>query len=316
MSEIATVGQPFTLAQSQELTRLMAEYQLAQANTARFINYLRREYNAPAEEGYDTITVEHGFTKSKDASSNDGFVGAGGKELLNQTVDKSLNLTYNEGNTLSLVIPCPYRMLRIYLLGRLDATLDDQVIQGFRSIKTQAILGYLAIRQASIRRSELIALFWPNFVRQAGLSSLRSSLMNLHALLGDHISISRNDVQLVNYWCDANAVGTRTTNLVLMPGCEGIASPKFQAWLRNLKAPPHHEKKETSSQDDNLDLVKSALITLSGLGWNEEATRAMIGLGTWLLDAGHATEAEQFTQYAKFMSNTIKKQRFYSDCPY
>ncbi len=82
MSEVQVESRPFTQAQNEELARLMTEYQLAQANMARFIDYLRREYNAPKEEGYDQITTEKGFTKSGNAA-DEGFVGTGSGELLN-----------------------------------------------------------------------------------------------------------------------------------------------------------------------------------------------------------------------------------------
>lgn len=83
MTEVAVESRPFTQVQNEELARLMAEYQAAQANVARFISYLRREYNAPEAEGYDQISVEDGFTKSGNTQTGGNFAGASSAPLLN-----------------------------------------------------------------------------------------------------------------------------------------------------------------------------------------------------------------------------------------
>ncbi len=201
-------------------------------------------------------------------------------------------------------------MLKIYLLGHLGVTLNGQTIVGFRSVKTTAILGYLAIRQEPVRRSELIELVWPDYKHKARLASLRSALANLRDLLGDHINIARYDVELVNYWCDANVVGTRTTKLTLMPGCEGIDSVSFQSWLRSLQTPPPYTAKRADYQyDSTLSSVQDALVMLSNLGWGTEATKALTDLGAWMLDAGHPNEAEQLANYASFIARPSRKHR-------
>lgn len=56
-------NKPFTPAQNDELRRLLSDYQFAQANLERFVNYLRREYDAPAEEGWTGLDVKLGFVR-------------------------------------------------------------------------------------------------------------------------------------------------------------------------------------------------------------------------------------------------------------
>lgn len=201
-------------------------------------------------------------------------------------------------------------MLKVYLLGRLSVVLGDQVVVGFRSVKTQALLGYLAMQREPVRRTTLIELLWPDYDHRAGLASLRSSLVNLHALLGNHIVISRTDIKLIDYWCDAAVVGTRTTKLALMPGCEGIDSPMFQAWLRQLHSPPPIGAREWGNGGDtHLASVQDALVILSNLGWSTEATKALNDLGAWMLGEGHLEEAEQFTHYSRFMTKTKRRRQ-------
>lgn len=74
--------------------------------------------------------------------------------------------------------------LEITLLGTFQARLDGEVVAGFRSDKTRALLAYLAVEGTrSHRRDWLAALLWGDFEDRSARRSLSSALANLRQLL-------------------------------------------------------------------------------------------------------------------------------------
>lgn len=193
-------------------------------------------------------------------------------------------------------------MLHIYLLGRYRATLDQHAVVGFRSLRTQAILAYLAMRGDCVSRTELVHLLWPDYSRNAGLASLRSALTNLRHLTPENLIISRYDVRLTNYWCDALVVGTRTTNLTFLPGFEGIDSPDFQRWVYQLSSRASSLPTIRTNTPQDLDSVQNALVMLGSLGCETTALDALGRLSQWLRQAHYAKEAREVERTAEALA--------------
>lgn len=78
-------------------------------------------------------------------------------------------------------------LLTVNLLGRFQVKLADKEINGFSTDKTRALLAYLAVESdRSHRRQALAGLLWPDFSESSARSSLRSALVNLRQIIGDH----------------------------------------------------------------------------------------------------------------------------------
>jgi WD40 repeat protein len=151
-------------------------------------------------------------------------------------------------------------MLRLYLLGSFDATLDGQPLRAFRSDKTRALLAYLVLEGGkAVRRSQLATLLWDGYARESALSNLRMSLTNLRQLLAP-LPLIRTSYQTVqfntqhpDFWCDAlllerweELTGAERQGLLaalprdrvqqeLLSGFETINSAPFQQWLQERR---------------------------------------------------------------------------------
>lgn len=92
--------------------------------------------------------------------------------------------------------------LEIKLLGTFQVKLDGDVLTGFRSDKTRALLAYLAVENTRPhRRDWLASLLWADYDDHAAHRSLTSALANLRQLfspLGNWATLdaSRSDVWL------------------------------------------------------------------------------------------------------------------------
>lgn len=76
--------------------------------------------------------------------------------------------------------------LALSLFGPFQVLLDGQVICGFRSDKTRALLAYLAVEEGRPHaRAALAALLWPELPNATALYYLRNALSNLREALGD-----------------------------------------------------------------------------------------------------------------------------------
>jgi DNA-binding SARP family transcriptional activator len=74
--------------------------------------------------------------------------------------------------------------LEINLLGTFQAKLDGEVVTGFRSDKTRALLAYLLVEGTRTHRRDWLAtLLWGEFDDRSARRSLSSALANLRHLL-------------------------------------------------------------------------------------------------------------------------------------
>src|SRR5512134_1287811 len=102
--------------------------------------------------------------------------------------------------------------LVLSLLGPFQASLDQQPITGFESVKVRALLAYLAAEaNRPQRRESLAALLWPDWPSQSAMNNLRYSLADLRKNVGDreanppYLLINRETVQLnrnADLWVD------------------------------------------------------------------------------------------------------------------
>jgi len=104
--------------------------------------------------------------------------------------------------------------LRIRLLGNPAAFVGDEPVTGFVSIKSQALLYYLAATEESHRRDVLAALLWSDVPDATARRNLRDILSNLRQLIGPFLAITRQNVSLnpdAQINCDSQAfLGTLT----------------------------------------------------------------------------------------------------------
>lgn len=91
--------------------------------------------------------------------------------------------------------------LEIRLLGTFQAKLDGDVLTGFRSDKTRALLAYLAMENTRPhRRDWLAALLWGNYDDRAARRSLSSALANLRQLLSPLGNLAALDASRSDVW--------------------------------------------------------------------------------------------------------------------
>ncbi len=95
--------------------------------------------------------------------------------------------------------------LQIKLLGTFQAELDGEVLAGFRSDKTRALLAYLAVENTRPhRRDWLASLLWGNYDDRAARRSLSSALANLRQLLSPLEGIAALDASRSDVWLQAS----------------------------------------------------------------------------------------------------------------
>src|SRR6476659_911421 len=97
------------------------------------------------------------------------------------------------------------RQLRLTLLGAPQAWLEGQVVQGFRTVKTQALFYYLAVTHRAHTRAALATLLWGDMPERNAHVSLSKSLSNLRDLFPDYVEIDRHAVAFSTrtpYWLD------------------------------------------------------------------------------------------------------------------
>ena len=76
--------------------------------------------------------------------------------------------------------------LHISLLGQFQATLDGQPVSGFETVKTRALLAYLADEVGQAHpRSMLAGLLWSERPEAAALGNLRHTLADLRHAIHD-----------------------------------------------------------------------------------------------------------------------------------
>ncbi len=75
-------------------------------------------------------------------------------------------------------------MLRIRVLGQLEAEVDGNVIEPSESRRAWALLGWMALNPGQYPRSVVAATLWPDVLDSSALQSLRSALWSLRRALG------------------------------------------------------------------------------------------------------------------------------------
>ncbi len=158
--------------------------------------------------------------------------------------------------------------LTLSIFGAFQATLNNEPVKNFRSVKIQGLLIYLALTpQQAHSRAELATLLWPEEPETSAKQNLRISLHRLRQLLGDtaspdeassqaqgepYLLVSRSTVQFnpdSPFHLDAaeflRARATEDWETAaslyqgdLLPGftCD---SPPFEAWLRTERERYH-----------------------------------------------------------------------------
>ncbi|HMQ50842.1 MAG TPA: tetratricopeptide repeat protein [Anaerolineae bacterium] len=140
-------------------------------------------------------------------------------------------------------------LFRARLLGSVQIDRDGEPVQGFKSRKALALLGYLAEERQPVSRDTIIQLFWPEKSESRARNNLSQTLHNLlsiwpHCLEVDHqlIQFNRNE----NHWLDIDAFDELAARPDLaslqaaselyrgefMAGVYVDDSPDFEQWLR------------------------------------------------------------------------------------
>ncbi len=98
--------------------------------------------------------------------------------------------------------------LTITLFGKPQVGQAKRAITGFISAKAQALLFYLAATGRPHTREALAGLLWGGMPEAQAGKNLRNALSNLRSLVGDYLTITREEVAFkrdVDYWLDVEA---------------------------------------------------------------------------------------------------------------
>ncbi len=138
--------------------------------------------------------------------------------------------------------------LQVRLLGVVQISQNDQVVEGFESRKALALLCYLMSDPHPIPRSQLVDLFWADKSETRGKGNLSRVLNNINRLLPDCLEANRQTVRFVpppSLWLDTNvfdqlyrektiASWNAAANLYQGTFLQGIFlddAPTFETWL-------------------------------------------------------------------------------------
>ena len=146
-------------------------------------------------------------------------------------------------------------VLQLAFLGGFRAVIEDtafapsriEPITDFSSIKSQALLAYLAFTRRRHTRDALAALLWGEFDDEASKTSLRQALANLKKLVEPHLLIERDAIEFntrSSYALDAekferdaggDIVAMRNAAALyagdLLTGLAVKNAPEFEEWL-------------------------------------------------------------------------------------
>lgn len=87
--------------------------------------------------------------------------------------------------------------LTLTLFGMPEVVVDGTVQTTFHSVKSRALLYYLAVTERPHARIALATLLWEGLPASNALSNLRKALTDLRKVVGDHLEISRESVTFV-----------------------------------------------------------------------------------------------------------------------
>lgn len=157
--------------------------------------------------------------------------------------------------------PLDAPMVQLTLLGAFQLVVCGEIRTGFRSDTVRALLAYLVLEgHTPLERAALAAFFWPDYLPETRLNSLRVALHNLRQLLtpyDDLLTTNRKEIRFHadpnRLWCDALAVeagfATAFSPAVprpavaiaasasrFLPNFETVASQPFQRWRQQKQA--------------------------------------------------------------------------------
>ncbi len=101
-------------------------------------------------------------------------------------------------------------LLNIYLLGGLRLERGGSPVTGIELRKAAALVAYVACVRRPVPRETLADLFWSDRSQASALGNLRVVLTNLRQTLGEHLTITRQTVELIPaaYWLDVRDLET------------------------------------------------------------------------------------------------------------
>jgi DNA-binding SARP family transcriptional activator/predicted ATPase len=198
-------------------------------------------------------------------------------------------------------------------LGPLQATLDGQLVSGFKSNKVRALLAYLAVEADRPHGRDVLAgLLWPDWPDREALGNLRYALSNLRRVIADaqadpcFLLISRQSLQFntaSDSWLDVAAFtekveveGSQASALEQIeeavglyqgPFLEGFSvgdSVAFEEWAlfkreqlaRQLTAALHRLVRGYEEQGDYQQAQSHAWRQVELEPWDEVAHRALM----------------------------------------
>ncbi|GIK36888.1 MAG: transcriptional activator [Chloroflexota bacterium] len=140
-------------------------------------------------------------------------------------------------------------LFRLQLLGPVQVDRDGESIQGFKSRKTLALLGYLAAESHPVSRGYLVELFWPDQSETRGRNNLSQALHNILSLWPGCFEVNQQtvqfsghgstclDIRLFNELAARNEVNALGMAADLyrgdfMAGMYLDDCPEFEQWLR------------------------------------------------------------------------------------
>ena len=142
--------------------------------------------------------------------------------------------------------------LAIRLLGPFKVTLDGEPITQFETLKTRALLAYLAAEAGRPHRREVLAeMLWPDRAEGAARANLRHTLRSLRLAIGDYdakssfLITTRETIALnpdVDTWVDVRDFAGSLSGLDRMenPGPEALEKALACCWepfLEDLSVP-------------------------------------------------------------------------------
>lgn len=212
-------------------------------------------------------------------------------------------------------------MLKLSLLGPARVQLDQAHISRFYSVKTQALLYYLAVESAEAHpRASLTSLLWPEFTQSNANRSLRQALFQLNKALDNPrrqlLLISKEEIQFnpaSRHWLDVAEFtsllqrgewqpAVELYNGPFLDGFAVVDSHSFEEWLQNRREALHQQVVSALSQlteaaaarNDHTAAQRYAAQTLAHAPWQEDAHRALMRA---LALQGQRTEA--LAQFAR-----------------
>lgn len=212
-------------------------------------------------------------------------------------------------------------MLKLSLLGPARVRLDDRPLSRFYSVKTQALLYYLAVESDRPHpRAILTGLLWPEFPQRDANRSLRQALFQLNKTLDNPnrqlLLISKEEVQFnraSQHWLDVTEFTSRLHKGELQPAVDLYRGPfldsfavadshSFEEWLQSIRETLHQQvvsalsqlTQQAAAQDDHAAAQGYATQTLALAPWHEEAHRQLM----WAL-AMQGQRGAALAQYAR-----------------